>query len=387
MAQQFELKKAATSFKKSRISKTGKLNEDKLWAYKITEDLFHQTQIVPQGKNHGILMFVDMSGSMHRQMKGTLEQMETMAMFCRRVNIPFDVYGFSDSGYRATEHTKEQLVDELTAEGGRGNFSFAHLLSSKSNTVQWNESMAYLQVMKKGYERSRYYTDLTDGCYVYIDNRFFRLGGTPLVSAMTLAPQLAKRFQKNYNVEKLTTIVLTDGDPTDDITYIADPDEERHYSRWDESKFVIKDGAATYSIPSDNDRYTNNRRENMVLLLEYYKKVTGSVLINFHLLDDNSRRGFEQEYSKNNFCNKVSRGYIPEDEWKETLARKFMRVEDDFGYSARFLIKGKGELEIKDEELEVKSTKKGDLLRGFRKFQKGKTTQRVFLNQIIELVA
>ena len=258
MAQQFELRKAATSFKKSRISKTGKLNEDKLWAYKITEDLFQQSQIVPQGKNHGILMFVDMSGSMHRQMKGTIEQMETMAMFCRRVNIPFDVYGFSDAGYITTKHTKQQLVDELTAEGGRGNFSFAHLLSSKWNNVQWNDAMAYLQVMKKGYERSRYYTDLTDGHYVYIDNRYFRLGGTPLVAALTLAPELAKRFQKNYNVEKLTTIVLTDGDPTDDITFIADPEAEpAGYSRYSEIKYVIKDGASTFSIPTKDDHLKN----------------------------------------------------------------------------------------------------------------------------------
>ena len=38
--------------------------------------MFHHTQILPQGKNHGVLMFVDMSGSMYRQMKGTIEQME-----------------------------------------------------------------------------------------------------------------------------------------------------------------------------------------------------------------------------------------------------------------------------------------------------------------------
>ena len=58
MAQQFELRKAATGFKKARISKTGKLNEDKLWAYKLTEDLFQQTQVVPNGMNNGIIMNV-----------------------------------------------------------------------------------------------------------------------------------------------------------------------------------------------------------------------------------------------------------------------------------------------------------------------------------------
>ena len=125
----------------------------------------------------------------------------------------------------------------------------------------------------------------------------------------------------------------------------------------------------------------------MLLLLEYYKKVTGSTLINFHLLDDNSRYSFEREQSKNNFANKKSYNGYSDTEWKQVLAQKFSRVEDDFGYSARFLIKGKGELEIKDTDLVVKSNKKGDLLRGFRQFSKGKSTQRVFLNQIIELVA
>ena len=386
MAQTFELKKAAVAFKKSKISKTGKLNEDKLWAYKLTEDMFHQTQILPQGKNHGVLMFVDMSGSMYRQMKGTIEQMETMAMFCRRVNIPFDVYGFSDCGQRK-ETTKEQLVHELTAEGGRGNFSFAHLLSSKCNNVQWNDTMAYLQIMKKGFEKQRYYNDLADGTYVRIENRYFRLGGTPLVSALTLAPELAKRFQKNYNVEKLTTIVLTDGDPTDDLTWVINEDDATSYRRYD-NKFIIKDGAASYSIPTNpSDYYRNDRQENVMLLLEYYKKTTGSTLINFHLLDDNSRYSFEREQSKNNFANKKSYNGYSDTEWKQVLAQKFSRVEDDFGYSARFLIKGKGELEIKDTDLVVKSNKKGDLLRGFRQFSKGKSTQRVFLNQIIELVA
>ena len=96
MAQTFEMKKAAAANKKAQIAKTGKLNEDRLWAYQLTEDLFQKNMIVPNGKNHGIIMYVDLSGSMNRQMPGTLEQMMNMALFCRKVNIPFDVYGFSN---------------------------------------------------------------------------------------------------------------------------------------------------------------------------------------------------------------------------------------------------------------------------------------------------
>ena len=85
MAQTFEMKKAAAANKKAQVAKTGKLNEDRLWAYQLTEDLFQKNMIVPNGKNHGILMYVDLSGSMNRQMPGTLEQMMNMALFCRKV--------------------------------------------------------------------------------------------------------------------------------------------------------------------------------------------------------------------------------------------------------------------------------------------------------------
>ena len=145
MAQQFELRKAATGFKKSRISKTGKLNEDKLWAYKLTEDIFQQTQIVPNGKNHGILMYVDMSGSMHKNFYGTLQQMETVAMFCRKVNIPFDVYGFSSEARKgALQYDDDGYVSDERQVGEEGRIvlnrhdSMVHILSSKANKKDWN---------------------------------------------------------------------------------------------------------------------------------------------------------------------------------------------------------------------------------------------------------
>ena len=62
-------------------------------------------------------------------------------------------------------------------------------------------------------------------------------------------------------------------------------------------------------------------------------------------------------------------------------------VEDRFGFEQRFLIKGADDLKIQNKELEVKSNKKGDLMRGFRAFNKGKRNERLFLNKIIELVA
>ena len=164
MAQQFELKKAAAANKKAREAKSGDLNEDKLWAYKLTEDLFQKNTIVPNGKNHGILMYVDLSGSMHRQMEGTLEQMMNMAMFCRKVNIPFDVYGFSNNRTRYNddgdtvdtspwsenkEMNKKTIQDMADGEilMNDKNFALVHMLSSTCKKSDFINAMSYLSLI------------------------------------------------------------------------------------------------------------------------------------------------------------------------------------------------------------------------------------------------
>jgi len=375
MAQQFELRKAATGFKKSRISKTGKLNEDKLWAYKLTEDIFQQTQIVPNGKNHGILMYLDMSGSMHRNFLGTLQQMETMAMFCRRVNIPFDVYGFSSTpSFKDSENKPRQEIQEGHALLSCYD-SMVHILSSKANKMDWNNAMAYLQLIKITFHPYKYYNQVED-YFGYCHNEHFRLGGTPLNFAVMAGVKIAERFQKAYNVEKLTSIFLTDGGATDGISY-KKGESTMTAGGYDSSSVVIQDGASTVTSGG------SNRNGITLTLLEYYKRKTGSTMINFYILESGKRYDFEREagaYTKGYF-------HFEDEQWKQILKNKFHIVNDKEGYDARFLIKGKDSLQIKDTDLEVKSNKKGDLLRGFRNFNKGKNNQRTFLNQIIELVA
>ena len=126
-------------------------------------------------------------------------------------------------------------------------------------------------------------------------------------------------------------------------------------------------------------------------LVEFYKKITGSTLINFHIVDG-KRENFYSEYVSTDWMEGITpHNYVTNEfidgTWKEVLKDKFTVVEPAFGYDARFLLKGQKDLEVGVQELEVKSNKKGDLLRGFKKFSKGKSTSRTFLNQIIELVA
>ena len=324
MAQQFELKKAAAANKKAREAKSGDLNEDKLWAYKLTEDLFQKNTIIPNGKNHGILMYVDLSGSMHRQMEGTLEQMMNMAMFCRKVNIPFDVYGFSnnrpynyDTGESSAPWSDNKDMNRKSIENAvdgemlvtDSNFALVHMLSSTCKKSEFINAMSYLLLMKIGYGRGRYYSDVANASnpyYGYIQNEYFRLGGTPLNQAVIMATEVAKKFQKTYNVELLTTIFLTDGGATDGITYRRtdkDTDDRVGTDSVYGEQIAIKDGAVVTRLPNKTG-YSRRDSVTTQTLLEHYKRVTGSTLINFHIVDG-KRNEFHNEWQSDRWLSLI----------------------------------------------------------------------------------
>jgi len=96
MVKEFEMKKAADIHRRAYNSKKGTLDMNKIHAYKYSENLFQQITNLPEGKNHGMVMFIDWSGSMHNYMKETIEQLINLTMFCSKVQIPFEVYAFSD---------------------------------------------------------------------------------------------------------------------------------------------------------------------------------------------------------------------------------------------------------------------------------------------------
>ena len=66
MVKEFELKKAATAHSRSKQDKSGVVDPLKLHSYKYNDDIFKRLTVTPDGKNHGLMMFIDWSGSMSR---------------------------------------------------------------------------------------------------------------------------------------------------------------------------------------------------------------------------------------------------------------------------------------------------------------------------------
>ena len=64
LVKEFELKRNAAQFARASISKSSEIDMKKLWGHKLKDDLFLRVTKIPNGKNHGMLMFIDWSGSM-----------------------------------------------------------------------------------------------------------------------------------------------------------------------------------------------------------------------------------------------------------------------------------------------------------------------------------
>ena len=97
MVKEFERRKAANEHRRVSIAKTGILDVNKLHSYKFNEDVFLKNTIMPDGKNHGLVMLLDWSASMSHNMDKTIQQLLNMVWFCQKVNIPFEVYAFTNA--------------------------------------------------------------------------------------------------------------------------------------------------------------------------------------------------------------------------------------------------------------------------------------------------
>ena len=394
MVSTFEMKRKASMFVKARTAKTGDLNENRLWAYKTSDDLFKQVTSIPEGKNHGFIMYLDMSGSMNRNMAGTIDQLINLTMFARKIGVPFEVYGFT-SGHSNFYGAATMVLknDPAQNEYCMTDLKMPHLLSSTFTKSQIEVAYKYLLLWKQAfvyrYSSSEDRHSGASGRYVYVGaNLALAMNNTPLNETLIAAIEIAKNFLKASKVEILNTIILTDGEATNGVSYWSkSANEENTYHakqiRWLETA-TFKYGSAVYPMIESGDAESNVKLT--ATLIELYKELTGSKVINYHLVDRWNRKYLDscKEYS---LVGNVEFTYSDWDNiYSAQGAAGIIEVKDKFGFDVRYILDG-GKLNIQNEELVVKSDSKSDLLKGFRKFASSKSQQRVFVQKFIPEIA
>ena len=288
MAKQFDLKKNARTTSRATIAKTGTLDTVKMMGYKFTDDIFRKNTIVPKGKNHGMLMFIDWSGSMHEQLSDTIAQAINMAMFCKRAGIPFGVYAFTSSWVERDPETGVKIAQpeavELNANKNKGEFviggdCFRLLELSTSNLKSHNyknslQNMIYLkdvfsnQMGARGYRHARTHVSP-------ILKRELDLGGTPLDECIYSAGTLVKQMKKQ-GIEIVNCIFLTDGDGNGGPVNAY---QSRQYDaagvpqKINNGRFVIRSGQKSIEVG-----YTTK-----VAAFNWLRHTTGANIIGFYL--------------------------------------------------------------------------------------------------------
>ena len=181
-----------------------------LHTYKFNDDLFKKVTTLLGATNHGMVMVLDWSGSMCDNLKGTIEQLLQLVMFCEnRTKIPFEVFAFTScykglSGYYNRGTYVDVNYGEMTISD---NVSLLNFFSSKMSEEE--KMMHYLWMIGKRYNRT--YENWSVTGFPVNPPSQYSLGGTLLNDAIVVLMDFLPKYKKAAGVQKINTIFLTDG--------------------------------------------------------------------------------------------------------------------------------------------------------------------------------
>ena len=399
MVKEFEMKKAADAYTRTRTSRTGVINTNTLHSYKYNDDIFARIQIEPGAKNHGMVMIVDWSGSMGDKMYDTLVQTMNLVMFCKAVSIPFAVYAFSDTNRRnfMDSDSDDSYFGRRTSNYDMYPYhydkpgllmledvSLLEFVTSDMKTVKYNEAMANLYQIALEYSLSYSNRRFTDPDEYYNSPRWetphsLSLGGTPLDSAILQSVGVVNKFISKNKVQKMNTIFLTDGSGhTMGKATMLDDHGKIDYVETYMYDVYFKEGTHTYKYGGGS--YRSHHHGYHKQFLNYFKQKTGSTVIGYYVC------GRKLNYwDVNNFSKKD--GYQPYEDAKIELRKNKVVTFTDIGYDELF-ITTRNNIKIDDTEAEISSDMTASKMKqAWAKSFKQKKMSRVLLNKFVERVA
>jgi len=384
LVKEFELRRNAAQYARASISKTGELDTEKVWSYKLKDDLFKRVTKIPLGKNHAMIMFVDWSGSMSNNIANTIEQFLVLADFCRKVNIPFEVYAFTDQGSRFFRTDREPNINRFSRKYkdlffDNHSFGLLNLISfTMSNSQYRTAQVRLLQYAKAFEEKEKQYYGMTSFSRYRSINipKALTLGGTPLNEAILLANYIVPEFKRVNKIDVINTIFLTDGDGCE-ITGFTGQDSKFSSFRYSSGSkmynVVLKDTETNISVVAKPGELITSA------LLRMLKARSGTNLIGY-FITTRSVKNTSLNLAETYGCH-----VTPESISEYMKKSKFYSLKN-IGYDEYFVVQGK-DLEIQDDKLEVEGNNKRDYLKAFMKNQKAKIINRVLLNKFIEQIA
>ena len=199
MVKEFEMRKTARRFARARQSTKGSLDVNVLHKYKYEDNLFKQVTHLDDDQSHGMMMLIDYSGSMESTLPKVIKQVLILATFCKRVNVPFEVYGFTNpTGVTREFHQRVAAAKPDLASVGMGNTHVFKLIDSSMNKKTYEE--AFKALFAQTAPGGRNWKGTLES-----------MGGTPLGTSLLAMYHHIAAFKAKHNVQKMNFITLTDG--------------------------------------------------------------------------------------------------------------------------------------------------------------------------------
>ena len=380
LVKEFEMKKSAQAYKRAQTDKTGIIDPLKLPSYKYSDDIFKKLTILPDGKNHGMMMLLDWSGSMSDVLFDTVKQLINLVEFCKKVNIPFEVYFFTSERRGWYNEDKKEITNQWSKNSGEFKFEDFHLVNCLSHRMN-KKTIDF--AMKMMYHMGAYWNNRYSRKFMNSDDYYaqsetwgipseYYLGNTPLNESLVYINKLIPMFKSKYDIEKMTFITLTDGAgnyPRMDI--IGDPKNDY----WERTTVFELDGKKF----AERGNITAN-------LLNHIKNTHDVNVIGFYVVKRLRRWDIERYIGQykdwNDKEQKIAKFR------KELNANKAAACEYD-GYNKYFVLDGK-KLGVENFDLQNVEVKKGttsELKRIFGKSMANRLVSRVVLNKFIQEVA
>ncbi len=404
LAKEFEMRKAAARYAKARVTTTGDIDISRVYKYQVDDNIFRKAMKVPNGKSHGLVMMFDRSGSMHRNMRATIEQMLVLVLFCRKVNIPFVVYGFGNSGHgwNADYPNKQDVLRRsFSSDVNTIDFSSVCLreyINSRLTTAEFTKAVRNLVCLMECYPKagSRY-----SRSEVYVPNSE-QLSNTPMNEAFVALEPITKQFQKTHNIDIVNTVLLHDGDADFTRTYRTEktdthPHGFTYFKVYDKNNFIVDEKMKKeYPIKSELDIQK--------IVMQIYTARTNSKIFGFYI-ESSSSVGYLKNTIRDFYVDEKGLGYgehnmppkFKSNRWEmeeelKVMAQKFKKdklmVSHKKGYNKFFLILGGKDLEIDDDDFTYEGKVTSNrLAREFMKYNQKRQLNRVLVNKFIEGIA
>ena len=386
LVKEFEMRKSADAYARTSTARTGVLDTTRLHTYRHSEDLFKRINIVPDGKNHGMIFVLDWSGSMQYEILPTVKQLLNLTAFCKKVQIPFEVYAFTNEwqiaqraldngseidyygGWYGNHYREWKGIERGKIFLAEGEFHMVNFISSRSNPKD------YERQCKNFFRQAYAFGHRT----LYGIAPGLNLSGTPLNEAVVILNYIIPKFKRDNDLQKVNACILTDGE-SNSASYGT------LVERNDRESYVSPRSLDSYGTCVLRDRKTGIVYGN----LDGYAKTTTTFI--------------QQVRDRNEGVNVVGFRILPAKRLSEFVARfadysHYEEVQQQWrkqrsavlpfpkGYSALYAISSK-DLE-EDSEFEVKEgAKKGEITRAFKKMLKSKSTNKKLLTSFVEQIA